>query len=289
MDEVTYSSPNVALSVLPGVGARMHRLRAFGHDLLRTPDDPLRHADDTFFWGAYVMAPWCGRIDTRPTAVAGATVTVPANFPDGTAIHGQVYARPWHSDGDGWYSITAGGDGWPWPYAVGIRYGVDGFSVLIEQSVTNLGDGPMPAGVGLHPWFRRPVEVTINGDEVFDSNSDSSALPLPVGGPWDRRAGGLMPNGLDATWTGLREPLVHLRWPEIGVHAQIRTHGSDAYVVAASPPELDAVAVEPQTHAPQGLRRLLNGEPGALTLLDPGGALTLNTQISFHRIQESQS
>jgi hypothetical protein len=51
--------------------------------------------------------------------------------------------------------------------------------------------------------------------------------------------------------------------------------------VAASPTEIDAVAVEPQTHAPAGIRRLVNREPGALTLLDPGATLAMTVRIAF--------
>jgi aldose 1-epimerase len=281
MEEIRYSSAEVALSVLPEAGARIHRLRVFGHDLLRTPDKHARHLDDTFFWGAYVMAPWCGRIAASPTRMADASVEMAANFGDGTAIHGQVYATQWQADARGGFTASGGGDGWPWPYSVAIRYGVDGASLVMDLALTNMAGSAMPAGIGLHPWFHKPVEVTINGAAVFDSNSDSPALPRTVAGEWDRRVGGPMPDGLDATWTDLSDPLVTLRWPETGVRADLRTTEPGTYIVAASPSELDAIAVEPQTHAPQGVRRLLNREPGALRLLAPGATLNLTTQLTF--------
>jgi hypothetical protein len=56
--------------------------------------------------------------------------------------------------------------------------------------------------------------------------------------------------------------------------------------VAASPSELDAIAVEPQTHAPQGLRGLSNCEPGALALLDPGEMLQLLTELTLDKAEE---
>ena len=40
MEELTFSDGNVDVVVLPEAGARIHRLRAFGHDVLRTPADP---------------------------------------------------------------------------------------------------------------------------------------------------------------------------------------------------------------------------------------------------------
>jgi galactose mutarotase-like enzyme len=55
----------------------------------------------------------------------------------------------------------------------------------------------------------------------------------------------------------------------------------DVYIVAASPSGLDAIAVEPQTHVPQGLRRLLNHEPGALTMLEPGRSLRMGVELAF--------
>ncbi len=53
------------------------------------------------------------------------------------------------------------------------------------------------------------------------------------------------------------------------------------FIVAATLPGTDAVAVEPQTHAPDGLRRLARGEPGALALLPPGGRLELTMGLAL--------
>jgi hypothetical protein len=54
-------------------------------------------------------------------------------------------------------------------------------------------------------------------------------------------------------------------------------------VAIATPTEPDATAVEPQTHGPDGLRRLVNGEPDALTLLGPGQALALELELHVER------
>ena len=151
----------IRVEVLPAVGARLHRLQAFGHDLLRTPDDQAEHTRDPFRWGAYVMAPWCNRIAAVPTDVDGNTVSVPSNFPDGTAIHGQVYDAPWDVASDDALSIGGGGSGWPWPYRCGLKVTIANTVLTIDQSLTNLADSPMPAGLGLHPWFRRPLDLAI--------------------------------------------------------------------------------------------------------------------------------
>jgi galactose mutarotase-like enzyme len=93
-----------------------------------------------------------------------------------------------------------------------------------------------------------------------------------------------MADDLDATWTELADPPVELVWPDADVRATMRSTPPVGYVVAASPGYVDAIAVEPETHAPQGLRRLLRGEPGGLTVLKPGQSLGLTVELAFERL-----
>lgn len=54
-------------------------------------------------------------------------------------------------------------------------------------------------------------------------------------------------------------------------------------LVVATRSSLGAVAIEPQTHAPQGLRRFLAGEPGGLHPIAAGATMDLITELSFER------
>jgi aldose 1-epimerase len=271
----------IEVDVLPEIGARLHRLRVDGEDLLRTPPDLVRHLDDPYFWGSYPMAPWCNRIAAGRTPVAGHELDLPATFPDGTAIHGQVSQAPWTQVGDSSFRIRAGGDGWPWPYEVTQVIAIDGRAFRLELRLTNRADDAMPAGIGIHPWFRRPVRVAIGAAAAYPSYQSTDPEPRPVEGRFDRRRLEELPHGLDACWTDLSEPPIVLAWPEAGVRATVETSPPVRYVVAASPGEIDAVAVEPQTHAPAGIRRLLDREPGALILLDPGETLAMTVRFAF--------
>jgi aldose 1-epimerase len=286
---VRLANDSIEVEVLPAVGARLHRLRAFGCDLLRTPADPAEHVRDPFFWGAYHMAPWGNRIAATPTRVGAALVNLPSNFGDGTAIHGQVYSRPWRAVGDGSFAIDAGGDDWPWRYSVNVRVALAEMALSVEQTLVNTSPTDMPAGLGLHPWFRRPLELAIDADEVIPSNSDPDATAQAVEGGFDLRHRAAPASGLDATWTAIHQPAAELRWPTFNIAATMRTATSRTYIVAATPDSIDAVAVEPQTHAPGGLRRMIEGRPGALTLLPPQGSLTLSIQIAFRTTQEEPS
>src|SRR5215211_8030339 len=98
------------------VGARLHRLRAFGVDLMRTPHDLAEHhGADSWFWGGYAMAPWCNRLPAGASRLAGHDLRLAANFRDGTAIHGEVATVPWRvTDADAraaTFRVSAGGAG----------------------------------------------------------------------------------------------------------------------------------------------------------------------------------
>jgi aldose 1-epimerase len=284
IQELRFASDSVELTVLPEVGARWHRLRAFGHDLLRTPDDLEEHVRDTFFWGAYPMAPWCGRIDAGSYLVNERRVSFEPNFPDGTAIHGQVYDVPWDVEGDGAFRVDGGGNSWPWRYEARFNVEVRGSQLVLTYRLTNRSDGPMPGGIGVHPWYLKPLDVAVPATGVLTPNQKIPAVPTPVSGEFDLRRLRPMPPDLDATWTDLTEPEMELRWPALGLRATIRAETSTLYVVAASPEHLPAVAFEQQTHAPQAIRRILNGEPGAPEMLEPGSTLTLRLVLSFEQL-----
>jgi aldose 1-epimerase len=278
---VTIGDGRIVLKLLPDVGARIHRLRLDGHDLLRTPAELARHLDDPWFWGSYPMAPWCNRLPPVPTEVAGRVVDLPANFRDGTAIHGQVDQAPWARTGEGSFRIRAGEDGWPWPYAVEQAFAVDGVRLDYTLRLTNLAEEEMPAGIGIHPWFAKPVAVAIQATAVHPDNLATEARPVPVGDALDRRRLEPMPDDLDATWVDLGEPPIQLAWPHPGIGCTITFDAPTRVVTAASPSGVDAIAVEPATHAPAGLRRLLAGEPGGMSLLGGGETMELRIRFAF--------
>ena len=167
------------------------------------------------------MAPWCNRITAAPTAVGSQLVALPPTFEDGTAIHGQVHSAPWRLDPDGTLRLRGGGDGWPWPYECSLRASVAGPVLILDLVLTNLAATPMPAGIGLHPWFHRPLDVRIDARRVIASNLDPGAVAQPVVGELDLRTMRPMPDDLDAAWLALGDPAVELRWPGLGIAAEL--------------------------------------------------------------------
>jgi aldose 1-epimerase len=289
--ELVLRSDALEVVLLPELGARIHRIRAFGHDLLRTPSDAEAHAVDPLFWGAYPMAPWCNRAPSGRRELAGRPVDLTANFVDGSAIHGLVYAERWDADADGLFAVRRGGagDAWPWPFEVSLAATIDPYTLMLDYRLTNRSDAPMPAGIGLHPWFRRPLELRLPAGRVYPTNLASAGHPEPATARFDLSALASPVRGLDATWTGLDAPRIDLAWPRVGVTAvlAVATSAAATLVAVASPKTIDAVAIEPQTHGPDPLRRLDQGEPDAPLLLGAGDTLRLTLGLTVARAEKS--
>ena len=279
-DTLVIGEDDLEVELFPEVGGRVHRIRAFGYDLLRTPPRTDAHRAEPLLWGAYPMAPWCNRARPGAQAVGGRTVDLAANFGDGSAIHGLVGDVPWQPRAGG-LDIAVDSGRWPWTFTVHLSAEVEGAAVHLRYRLVNRSDTAMPAGLGLHPWFRMPIEIRLPARAVYGSNIDSSVTPEPVDGRFDltRRAAPVA--DLDATWTDLDEQVLELTWPDAGIVAwlSVATSARAVLVALASPANFGAVAIEPQTHGPDPLRRLAGGEPDAPTLLPPGAGLTLNLRL----------
>jgi aldose 1-epimerase len=239
------------------------------------------------------MAPWANRAPAGPQVLAGRPLDLLPNFVDGTAIHGLVHSAPWETLADGGLGIRAGGDGdgsWPWAFEVTLDASVEDGTLALDYRLTNRSEAPMPAGLGLHPWFRRPLEVRLCAERVYEANVGSSHDPVPVTGPFDLRALAEPAAGLDGTWVGLADGSIDLAWPLDGVSARLvmRPRMGHPLVALASPSSIDAVAVEPQTHGPDPMRRLESGEPDAPLLLPGGGELRLGLALTVSRARDLQ-
>ena len=257
--ELVFRSDELEVVLLPELGGRIHRLRAFGTDLLRTPPDPAHHADDPFFWGAYVMAPWCNRAQTGPMQIAGRTVDLAANFADGSAIHGQVSARPWAVHEDGSLRVAGGGGGWPWPYEVVAYHPVGRHDLPYprHRSDEPCGGSDSTRGSAAPVALRIPATAVYPPTLGRPRSSRFAAPTLRVA-----RSG----RGLDGTCTGARHGMSSL--PGDGRAQCYIEVDAERTLVASHARHLDAVAVEPRRTGPlpaatgTGLADALPASPG---------------------------
>lgn len=285
-DTVVLAAGDVSVEILPDVGGRVHRIAVAGHDLLRTPPQPDAAKDDPFFWSSFVMAPWCNRVPAARLLTADGPVTLHPNWVDGSALHGEVYARPWRHLGDGRLQVAGGGSDFPWSYTVRAEVRVDPAGMSYDLTLTNEGTTAMPAGLGWHPWFRADggslqLRAAPGRRYPLDPGYIPAGDPEPLSsGDYDPSCGGPLPWGAHELYTQLAERTVTLHWPSRDLWGVLSFSADADHLIMYAHEPADAVAVEPQTHAIDGHRRAVLGLSGGVRLLGPGEALSVRYRLS---------
>jgi aldose 1-epimerase len=166
MSSIVIQSERLRLEVVPGLGAGIADLSLKGPLNFFYPLWRRARADATWFndLASYTLVPWSNRIARAAFTFAGREHRLRADWIDGTAIHGDAKARPWTILDRSPFSARLQFDSrafadvnWPWPFKSTIRYELDDESLATDLSITNLGDSPMPAGCGFHPYFMRAL------------------------------------------------------------------------------------------------------------------------------------
>ena len=261
---ITLSFGNVEIVVDAEHGARLSSVR-FGETELLVQ----RTTDDSFSWGCYPMAPWAGRTRNGIFEHQGSAVQLPINSPP-HAIHGLVHDASWQVVDASPTSATLRVDldqRWPFAGWVEHRISVDSTSVHLQLTVhaTDHNDAAisMPAQVGWHPWFARPVQLETEFKTMYVRDSDGIAGAQRVQSQHD-----LMKSPLDDCFSdAVTAPLLKY---DNGLGVRLESDCSHWVVYNE---QSHAICVEPQSGPPNGL----NSEPLAVS---PNHPLTRNFRLT---------
>jgi aldose 1-epimerase len=264
-DPIVLRSGRSRATVHPELGGRLGQLDLGDGSLLRGPAPGLGWAE----WGCYPLLPWSNRIPEGRLTVGSVEWQLPVNWPDGSAIHGLVASSPWTVAAATDRDVQLVTDATAGPYEVrgkqAYELGSDGLELTV--TLVNHADHAVPAGLGIHPWFRAG-RVRVPADEKWPGEPVPVAPPVPVEPEEDLRAGAVPPP-MDRSFTALtgREvevPGLALRWD-----------GPVTQVVVYSG-EPGWVAVEPVTMAPDGFGLAARGVDGnGVQVLESGDELSV--------------
>lgn len=236
-------------------GGRVATLRVDDTDLIVGPDPSLPVGG----WGSYPMVPWAGRLRNGRFSFDGVDYQLPINF-ETHAIHGTGFEQPWD---------VIARDARSAALACRLDWVLGGDAEqLIELSddalsctlVVRAGDRPMPATIGWHPWFVKPVRVDLRFEHMYLRDDDyitDGRIVEPPPPPWDDCFGGML--ATPRLWIG-------------GLQITI-TSDCDHWVVYDMPEH--ATCVEPQTAPPDAFNL------GGATRLEPGQELRRSMTISW--------
>ena len=268
----------------PARGGSIARFDWRGEPLLRPTGGP-----SIFDTACFPLVPFSNRIAHGRFRCGGREVVLAPNFPGSDNLH------PLHGFGwlAAWAVVThsaesavlrhlhAAGE-WPWNYAAEQSFTLDEGGLSHELSLTNLGDTPMPAGLGFHPYFPRNGETLYCGMHHGQWRTSADGLPLVL----DSRGAAIdwwggQPVGsrlVDTLYTGREGPLAVL-WPERGIALEIAPSDNLGCTVVYTPPGADYFCVEPVSHMTDAINRPDGGD--AMPMLGPGDTLSAAVRYSL--------
>ena len=276
------------LDLYPQKGGAIAAWRKSNRALLRPASKAFLQRSDPRSAACFPLVPFSNRIADGRFRFRGRTYQLARNFPpEPHAIHGYGWQNPW-------VVADAGASraelifrhavrGTPLDYRARqiLALRDDGLEIALE--VTNAGDGAMPAGIGLHPYFIRTDGVTLRAslDHVWlpdEHNIPKRRVPLPA--TWDFARGlRLAPLDLDhcfGGWDGRAE----LHWPETDLTLLIEATPPLRHLVVYVPPGQDFFCMEPVSHVNDGFNLLERGVEGTgVRVLAPGETLGATVRL----------
>ena len=149
--------------VAPAAGGRILRwstdLPAGRHDWLAPVDTEGWQADRWPKGGIFPLAPFSNRVRDGLLHWDGGTVPLEPLPGHPHALHGQAQGMPWtvlDASPDAAELVLdhpAGHGGWPWDWQLRQSIRLHDAGLHLRLSLHNRSDRPMPAGLGLHPYF----------------------------------------------------------------------------------------------------------------------------------------
>ncbi|MFL5297781.1 MAG: aldose 1-epimerase [Phenylobacterium sp.] len=281
------------------------------------PDDFAGNA--AFSFGGAVLAPYANRIRGRPldasreieTEVAGDKVRLPRNWggkaagAEQYAMHGLILdaAVTWRQDApehvSAWLDAGDFGGRWPGRTRLEFEWRLGGGALALRVRAQNVGDKPVPIGIGWHPYFRLPSGrraqarlrlaaasrvLVDNYDEVLPTG----AVEAVSGTAYDFSVDGGRPLGeqyLDDCFTDLRrqdgQSVCEVIDPAAGVGLRITSSSPRvrAFQVYA-PPEQAFVVVEPQFNLADPFGPEWAGRETGMVMVPPGGSASYDAKVT---------
>ncbi len=275
------------LSICPASGGSITRYwqesdgRAI--EWLRPASPEAIAARDPLGMSSFPLVPFSSRIRDGRFSFDGHAVALPLNFlPERHAIHGHGWQSPWEvvaaEEDTATIAYTHSPDSWPWPYRAEQTFtlGDGGMSVLM--TVTNHSGGPMPAGLGPHPYFVRTPDARISATTGEMWGSDAEVMPTVLAAPtegMDLNAG-LVPSAvaMDNTFIGWNHR-AEISWPEWQARLIMEAPSPLDFLVVFTPPGEDYFCVEPVSNMTDAFNQTAAGLGGTgMTILGPEETLT---------------
>lgn len=236
--------------------------------------------------GSYPLVPFSNRVAGRAFTFAGTRHELPALL-NGFAIHGAAWRCPWRAEGHTLKLDYPGGELWPFAFSTEQDFELTEHGLVLTMRITNRHTAPAPAAIGMHPYFPRTPDMTLQfaAASVWQNGPDhipSANTLIPPA--WDftspRKPDDIAVDNCFAGWH--RSAVLH--WPEHRTKLIMTADPMFRHLVVFFPKGGDFCAVEPVTNMNDGINRMNTDVDHGMTVLAPGE--TLSGTIRFAVTQE---
>ncbi len=280
MTLLTLRTGRLGVELAPAAGGSVARFTCGDVDVLRPMTAEAVASGRGNNAAIYPLVPYSNRIRDGRLVFGSEVIEIARNWPGiDHPMHGDGWAHAWQvvrSDARSAEIVyeheRAGAEGgWPFRYRARQHYRLDEASFSIRLSIENLEDRPVPAGIGLHPFFVRDPDCALTCHPSFVWRTDPEVLPverIPVPPEWDfangRKPDSVMLDNCFDGWDG-RASIV---WPTRRLRLDIEATEPFRHLVIYAPVGQRFFCVEPVSHA--------NGQVG-LAALPAGSTLAGET------------
>jgi aldose 1-epimerase len=264
----------LAVDLAPSAGGSIARFSIDDIDLLR----PMTVADQESGRGnnaaAYPLVPFSNRIANGRLSFEGEQIDLARNWPGvNHPMHGDGWRHAWRVARSDTQSAEivyeherAGEDGgWPFRYRARQTYRLEADRLTITMEIDNLEARPVPAGLGLHPFFVREDDSELQCCPRYMWRTDADVLPVertavPPEGDFcrARRVNETVLDNCFDGWDGHAT----INWPGRRLRLGLEASDTFGHVVIYVPPDRPYFCVEPVSHA-SGQVGLFPLAPGA--------------------------
>ena len=223
---------DLRLVLAPQVGGSIARFERTGGGA-RTPI--LRGAEgvpaSVLDCASFPLVPYCNRIRQGRFEFRGREVRLQPNMKgDPSPLHGQGWLAAWEVEGRSEHEAELvyrhrGGE-WPWDYEARQHFRLSAEALELRLTCRNMSRGPMPCGLGQHPYFHCTPETRLATSVREAWTIDAKVLPVekvPATGRYDLSDRLVCGQDLDNGWGG---------W---GGSARIHTPGQPFRIEMSSP------------------------------------------------------
>lgn len=285
------------LSLVPALGGRITACYLQGKDgLVQSVLQPYPETHtDLDVWakgGLYPLVPYSGRIRDARLRHGGRVWPLEPYPASPHTLHGIAHRRPWVlAEHNGRHAVLTYrhrcDPHWPWDFDATLTVALSADTLSVDLRLCHLGEGEMPAGIGLHPYLLHdPREcIRYRADPAWPFDADYLALgaaPPKRGeteqgiGPSDCSAGEV--TRFHAGWHG---PLEVLDCVTGLPRLRLQARGAFDQLVIHRPAAARYVCVEPVSHVADGFNLAAAGVGGTgIRVLAPGMCLQGGVEIT---------